>query len=301
MAIPGAAPTRADEASWPALALAIAVPLAYSLTANFGQLAMANGSDALAASSTRVFFAAVVFALYAWWTRLDLAIPARHRTVAWLLGAGHALTSWSLYLSFRDIPIGVAILILYAFPFITAIVSWIQGRSRPTVGTVSALIIAFIGLLLAIDLGGGEIRLRGVAYALASAVGFATIMLVSERLFEGGSARPRMFHTLSGGVIANILILAFIATPVYPTSALGWVGVWGNSVCYAFAIIGLFVAVARLGAIKMSTILNLEPISTIALGWLLHGQRLTPLQLVGAALVIAAVIYMSRPRDSQAK
>lgn len=278
-----------------ALALAVMVPLAYSFTANFGQLAMANGSDALAASSTRQMFAAAVVALYAWWTKLDVSVPPRQRAVAWLIGMGHALTSWSLYLSFRDLPIGVAILILYSFPILTAIASWILGTARPNVPTVVALAVAFAGLLLAINPGGGEIRTRGVMFALASSVGFATIMLVSERLFKVGG-KPRTFHTLLGGVVANLLIISLIATPIYPTNMLGWIGVWGNSVFYAVAIIGLFAAVARLGALKTSMFLNLEPIGTIAIAWLVHGQRLAPVQLAGAALVIGAVVYMSWPR-----
>ena len=283
--------------SWSAFALGLSLPIAYAFTAIMGQLSMAGGANAIGASSTRQFTAAAVFALYIWWTKVDTAIPWRQRVVASLLGAGHAFVSWSLYTSFSDLPVGVAILILYGFPIMTAVASWLLGTERPDWTTAIALIVAFIGLLLAIDLGGGEVRARGVFFASLAAIGFATIMMVSERLFKGVRAQPRTFHTLIGGAIANILILLFVATPLYPNTPLGWFGLWGNAAFYSFAIIGLYAAIAKLGALKTAMLLNMEPIGTIMLAWLILGQRLSPIQLVGAALVIGSILFVSRPRS----
>ena len=76
-----------------------------------------------------------------------------------------------------------------------------------------------------------------------------------------------------------------------------WFGLWGNAAFYSFAIIGLYAAIAKLGALKTAMLLNMEPIGTIMLAWLILGQRLSPIQLVGAALVIGSILFVSRPRS----
>jgi drug/metabolite transporter (DMT)-like permease len=58
-----------------------------------------------------------------------------------------------------------------------------------------------------------------------------------------------------------------------------------------FAAVILYLrAVSRIGAAQASLLSTLEPIFTIALAALLLGDRLTPLQLAGAALVLGAVV-----------
>lgn len=41
---------------------------------------------------------------------------------------------------------------------------------------------------------------------------------------------------------------------------------------------------------RSSLVMNLEPVASILFGFLLLGQILTPIQLSGAAIVIAAVV-----------
>jgi len=65
-------------------------------------------------------------------------------------------------------------------------------------------------------------------------------------------------------------------------------------VFYAFAMIGLFVSSARYGALRSAFWLNFEPIASVLLAALILGQVLAPVQLAGAALVVAA-LFLFRP------
>src|SRR5437763_758383 len=78
-----------------------------------------------------------------------------------------------------------------------------------------------------------------------------------------------------------------------PRRASGWAGVLGVPFFYAFAMIGLFWASARLGAVRTGFFMNFEPIAAILLAALILDQVLAPVQLAGAALVIAA-LYLFR-------
>jgi len=59
---------------------------------------------------------------------------------------------------------------------------------------------------------------------------------------------------------------------------------------YAIAIVTIFIAFALAGTIATSLTMNVEPVSSVILGFLVLGQALTAWQIAGVALVIAAVL-----------
>ena len=58
----------------------------------------------------------------------------------------------------------------------------------------------------------------------------------------------------------------------------------------------LFTVDPRLGAATNTTALNFEPIAALALGWVVLGQELAARQMVGALLVVAAVVLIGSKR-----
>ena len=75
-----------------------------------------------------------------------------------------------------------------------------------------------------------------------------------------------------------------------PQTTKGWAGLISLPIFYAASTLGFFGAIAMIGSIRAALLMNLEPVFTIAAGFLILGQVLTPLQLAGAALVIGAVL-----------
>ncbi len=58
---------------------------------------------------------------------------------------------------------------------------------------------------------------------------------------------------------------------------------------YTIAVATFFAGIAWVGGVRASLVMNLEPIASIALGFILLGQSLSERQLLGAAIVIMAV------------
>jgi drug/metabolite transporter (DMT)-like permease len=75
-----------------------------------------------------------------------------------------------------------------------------------------------------------------------------------------------------------------------PHTLPAWIGFVGTPLCYSFSIICMFVAVSMIGSVRTSLFMNLEPVSSVLLGYVLLAQSLNTSQLVGVALVIAAII-----------
>jgi drug/metabolite transporter (DMT)-like permease len=47
-----------------------------------------------------------------------------------------------------------------------------------------------------------------------------------------------------------------------------------------------------LGVVGSSAIMNVEPIFALVLAWALLGQAIAPMQLLGAAVVVSAVLWL---------
>ena len=65
---------------------------------------------------------------------------------------------------------------------------------------------------------------------------------------------------------------------------------------FVFAIVSIFIAMSILGPIRSSMTMNLEPVSSMVFGLIFLGQALTGPQIVGAALVIVAVLTVQRAK-----
>jgi probable blue pigment (indigoidine) exporter len=65
-----------------------------------------------------------------------------------------------------------------------------------------------------------------------------------------------------------------------------WLGVVGTAIAYTL----WFRGVGRLPVARVSLLGLLSPVVAIALGWIIAGQAMTPIQIVGLLLVLAALL-----------
>jgi len=66
-------------------------------------------------------------------------------------------------------------------------------------------------------------------------------------------------------------------------------------------VIALFEVLAVIGPFRMSLVMNVEPVVSVLLSFLVLGQQLRQLQLVGVALVVAAVVLLEGSRLRRAR
>jgi drug/metabolite transporter (DMT)-like permease len=77
-----------------------------------------------------------------------------------------------------------------------------------------------------------------------------------------------------------------------PANGGGWAGLAGLTLFYVAGIIGLFLLLPLLGAVQTAVVLNLEPVAVALMAWLALGEALTPLQIAGAVIVVATVMFV---------
>jgi drug/metabolite transporter (DMT)-like permease len=160
------------------------------------------------------------------------------------------------------------------------------------------------GLVLALDvpgvlMSGGhtlEDPMRfaaGVGFGLAASLAFGTALLLTTRWMGAVDGRVRTLWSM--GVVSAVTLAGGLAIDgfAWPADTLGWTGLALLTVLYGTAFTSLFVVLPRLGAVNAAPAMNLEPIASMALAWLLLGQRIGWVQVAGGVLVVGAIVWTS--------
>jgi len=220
------------------------------------------------------------------------------------IGVILAVQSYCLYSAVARIPVALALLAFNTFPMLLALVSWMAGGDRPNRRAMTAMPIALVGLVLALDVFGqaGDVAGRwteigaGVGWALSASLSFALVLFFSARWLKDVDGRVRTFYTM--GVAAVVVAAAGAATGTFdlPYDGSGWLGLALLTLFYGAAITALFVILPRIRAVNNALVLNFEPISALTLGWIILGQSVAPLQILGAFIVIGAIVYLGSAR-----
>ena len=283
--------------AWLGVAVAIAAGAAFAIANTSAGVAYQGGSNPLTVASTR--FLLPTAALVAWlsFTGVPLILPKRQAIVAVLLGTVTALYNWALLGSFNSIPFALAVLIIYFYPLIAAVIVATFGWEKFAWKTGGAILLAIIGLALALDVRNSNLNVGGVSLAFLAAVGLAVVVAVSSRVFGDGDARP---VTLYMSAIASVLLLLLCAASgdfAFPHTQTGWIGFGAAAVFYGFAIITFFIAISMIGPVRAALFSYSDAVISAILGVLILGQALTAIQIAGITLVILALMSATIRRN----
>jgi drug/metabolite transporter (DMT)-like permease len=261
------------------------------------RLAFANDVNVMTAATVRSVCASLL--LFAWLTARREAVlplpPAFRSTV--LLGLLIAAQTVCIQVAVALMPVTLAILVFYTYPFLTGVAASLLGDERFTARLGVALAAAFVGLALVLGVEPQPVSGWGVLAAFGAAVSFAAAVVLTPRLAPGLGAPLRTFYMLA--TTAAIFVAAAAASQAvhWPSTEAGWIGLAGLTFGYVFGIIGLFLVLPRIGPVQTAFVLNLEPVAVAGIAWLALGEALTALQIAGAVIVVATVmLFQTRGR-----
>lgn len=268
--------------------LAILTPLAYQ-----------TGAEPLPLLAWRfVFAAALLGGLATLRDRRALAVSradlGRYSVLA-LSGYGAASVCFFFALTYADASV-VAVL-LYAYPALVTVCSWLFLGQKATWPQALAVLMTFVGCALVVGLGSGAAvaAWQGIVLGLGAAVGYTIFNLMSHRWLPGRSRLTMMAYTFGIAVILPVVGSIALSGPasLLPTgwTAQTWLLLGAIVLVPTFMAVVLYLEGIRgLGPSQAAVVSTLEPLFTIALAALVLHERLTPLQLLGAGLVLAGVV-----------
>lgn len=264
-----------------------AITFASNLT--LASLAYDGGSNVHALNLSRSVLFAVLLMLVIVAGRLTLRMSRRDRLICIGLGFIFCIDLYAILIAIQYVPVGLAILIMYTYPLLLAAFSWLTGREGFSFDALCAVLATFLGLGLTLYAPGGNPDWRGVALALVTAVGLATLLVLSEKVMQRHDRRVVMFHLATVSSLFIAVVAFTVAGLEWPNSPHGWLAFAGSSLLYAVATFLLFTAVDLIGPLRTSLIDNAAPVVAIFLSAWLLAEHLRGSQLLGGALVLAGV------------
>lgn len=183
-------------------------------------------------------------------------------------------------------------------PILVAIAAWFLFQERPTRGMFVAGVLAILG---AVCLAGGNVRfaperVSGDILSALTAMWYAAYILSIRAARKAGAATVEvMFWSAFVGAPIALLVATGFNEPLLPPDPSGW---WP---LLALALIvhvggqgGVAYGLGHTPAALATLIILIQPVVSAFAGWVLFGEAFTPLQWIGAALVMVGVYAAQR-------
>lgn len=233
----------------------------------------------------------------------------RERPVArWWLAAGglglmsYYLSSWLNFEGLKYVSAQLERLILYIYPTLVALMSWLFLKDRITRQHILALVLAYAGVAILFGaeighqgpnawLGGGLIFAGALIYAIYVTASKPVIMRLGATMFTafGMSVASIAFLTHSG------IEMAFHAPPVVTVNGY-WLALTLAIVCTVIPSFMIAEAISRIGPGPMSAVGGIGPVvAAWAAVAILHEPFGWP-HFIAMALTIAGVWLLAKPR-----
>jgi drug/metabolite transporter (DMT)-like permease len=139
-----------------------------------------------------------------------------------------------------------------------------------------------------------SLDLPGVGAGLGAAVTFAAYLLMGESLTRRLSPVTVLTY---GFLVAAAVWMVFQPVWLFPTDIsakawgeLLWVGLGGTMIPF----LATMAAVERASAGVVGVVTSIEPVVAAVTAWILLSQTLTPVQVIGGFLVVAAVAFVQK-------
>ena len=280
--------------------------LAGTIAFAFRPVLIKLGYEAAPVSATTLLFLRMTlslpfFAAVAWWLRGAPPLARRDWAGIVALGfLGYYLASLLDFLGLQYVSAGLGRLIMFLYPTLVVILSALFLARRPTRRELAALALTYAGIALVLshNLGASpEHRqfLLGAALVFGSAMSYAVYLVTGSQLVKRVGSMRFTAYTMMVSTVPAVVQFALLETP----AALELPGeVWMYAILLATActVLPVFLvaeALKRIGANQFALIGALGPVTTVLADFGLLDGTLTPLQLMGGALVISGVLLVT--------
>lgn len=218
------------------------------------------------------------------------------RTTVGLVAAFAALDGLNClayFAAMQHTTIAIAVLTHYLAPILVALAApRIDGVATPGARPAAAVALAGLVVILEPWRAPADGALLGAGLGAASAVCYAGNVFTARRIAARiGATRALSYHALLAAAVGVPLIAGHLGeiTP----AQLGLLAAGGASVGAASGV-AFTVGLLRIGSARAAVLTFIEPVVAVAVGAAVWREPLSPLAIVGGALVLGAGIEVAR-------
>ena len=249
-----------------------------------------DGAEVLTLS---VFRGLVGVALLMVWLRVGTPPKPhtpRQRWISLGLGVIFSAVVFGLFAAFARVTVPIGILSYFVYPLITGFLGMLLGIERVGWRGALAALVAFCGLALMIRANPQDLALAGIAFSFMAACGRTAILLITRATLQDADPQLTTWYTILGSTV----LLGAVALATWnwqgPGTAGGWLAMTGVGFGTTIAVLALFVSIKRIGPFRSALIMYLEPFLSTVFSAPVLGEIMTPLQAVGGAIMLVALV-----------
>lgn len=239
----------------------------------------------------------------------ELSLPTKRQalTLAFMGFMGFYFHLGIQTVAMRTAGSATANLQMAAAPALTALMAAFFLKEKLTKDGILGIVLAFLGVALVIGLGtrgahGFSACRVGDFLITVSAFNWAAFMVITRWLFRDG-AYPPVFTILWEILFTIIMCSATLLfegedfSAVLRFSAPTWIAVCSLGLfCSGLAYVFWYYAASKLPVAKLMVFQFFQPLVGVVLGYVLIGERFTPLLFIGGAMIISGVWAVNRKR-----
>jgi drug/metabolite transporter (DMT)-like permease len=276
----------------------VAAAIMWAISGTTGKALFESGITPIEVVQIRATLASLLLALVFSVRRREL-FRIRRADIGYFLllgGVAMALVQLTYFYAISKLQVAAAILLQYMAPILVALFSVCFWKERPTATKLGALVLSFLGCYLVVggyNLQFVQMNRVGILWGLAAAVCYAGYALLGERGMHRYSPWTVLFYALAFSALSwHIFYEPFhylrAAYSLTQWTGLGYISVFGTAIPFGL----YFVGINHIRSTRAMITATLEPISAGFIAYLFLGEALSPLQILGAALVIGAIILL---------
>jgi drug/metabolite transporter (DMT)-like permease len=293
------------------LVIGIAASLAFGMSGAFIKPLLEAGWSPAAAVTVRALVGGLVLLPVALVT-----LRGRWATLwvgRWRIAAmgfiGVAATQLVYFASLQRIPVSTAILVEYMAPILLVLFVWATSRRVPRAVVLIGSVVSVAGLVLVVSPGAeGALDVLGLVFAALATVGCAIYYVVAARPAQG---LPPVALASAGLLLGGVALgIVGVAGLVPMTMTFGTVIMIGQPVAWwipmalvtviatGFAYAASITAAGLLGSRLASFVGLIEVVAAAVYSWILLGEALTLVQILGGVLILVGIGFVRSEKQS---
>lgn len=278
------------------LILGAVAAVSYGTNPLFAVPLYAEGMDSGSVLVYRYSIAALILALMMIAGKQSFRLPRKAIVPMIVMGIVFALSSLLLFEAYRHMDVGIASTLLFMEPvFLALIMRFVYGE-RLSHSTVVSIAICMAGVLLLCNPGpGARATVLGIVLVMLSAFSYGIYMAMVNKSAAGRLPGMTLtfYSLLFGMTVFAVSSRGFTAvSPVAPT----WLSiscVLGIALVPTIvSLVAVNVAIKNIGAVPVSILGALEPVTGAIVGVFLFNEIMTARGALGMILIIVAVMAM---------
>lgn len=272
--------------------------ISYGTLTSFAKIAYREGYTAGEVTFSQAFLGAIIL----WSIALfrNVRKGSFQFSLNWkllLAGTTMGLSAYCFYLSVKYIPVALAIVLLMQVSWISNLAEWLIFKKKLSGLEIAATIIIIVGTVLAgnlLNTNDLNFSLTGIGLALSAAFLYTLYVLFTSRL---GNETP-MFEKSALMTTGSAIMILLINFPSITTSTHLDLGLlkWGTFLAVFGTVIPpicFTTGMPKIGAGLSSILLTLELPAVVLCAYLILGEQVTILQMVGIAIMIGSIIWLN--------